>query len=222
MFLINPSISLFVTCHSIAETDRIWNNLIEDGKALMPIDKYPWSERYGWLQDRFGLTWQISLTGNDDTQNIKPSMLFTSNQFGKAEEALNFYTHVFDNSSIDMMIHYPKEDANAGKVMYSVFNLNKYDMIAMDGPGAHAYTFNEAVSFVVDCDTQEQIDYCWNKLTEGGQESMCGWLKDKFGVSWQIVPTILGKLMSDVEKAPRVMQAFMQMKKFDIEKLIQA
>lgn len=222
MFIINPSISLFVTCHSIAETDRIWNNLIEDGKALMPIDKYPWSERYGWLQDRFGLTWQISLTGTDDTQNIKPSMLFTGNQFGKAEEALNFYTHVFDNSSIDMMIHYPKEDANAGKVMYSVFNLNKYDMIAMDGPGAHAYTFNEAVSFVVDCDTQEQIDYCWNKLTEGGQESMCGWLKDKFGVSWQIVPTILGKLMSDAEKAPRVMQAFMQMKKFDIEKLIQA
>jgi predicted 3-demethylubiquinone-9 3-methyltransferase (glyoxalase superfamily) len=92
----------------------------------------------------------------------------------------------------------------------------------MDGPGEHAFAFNEAVSFVVDCKDQEEIDYYWNKLTEGGQESQCGWLKDQFGISWQIVPAILGKLMSDPEKAPRVMQAFMQMKKFDIEKLIQA
>ena len=92
----------------------------------------------------------------------------------------------------------------------------------MDGPGEHAFIFSEAVSFVVDCDTQEQIDYYWNKLTENGEESQCGWLKDQFGVSWQIVPTILGKLMTDPEKGPRVMQAFMQMKKFDIEKLMQA
>jgi predicted 3-demethylubiquinone-9 3-methyltransferase (glyoxalase superfamily) len=92
----------------------------------------------------------------------------------------------------------------------------------MDGPGEHAFTFNEAVSFVVECKNQQEIDYYWNKLTEGGEESQCGWLKDKFGISWQIVPAILGQLMSDTEKAPRVIQAFMQMKKIDIEKLIQA
>lgn len=92
----------------------------------------------------------------------------------------------------------------------------------MDGPGEHAFTFTEAVSFVVSCQNQEEIDYYRNKLTEGGEESQCGWLKDKFGISWQIVPAILGQLMADPEKAPGVMQAFMQMKKLKIEKLEQA
>ena len=88
--------------------------------------------------------------------------------------------------------------------------------------GGPKFKFTEALSFVVECETQEEIDNYWSRLTEGGQESMCGWLKDKFGLSWQIVPSILGKLMSDPERAPRVMQAFMQMKKFDIEKLEKA
>lgn len=88
--------------------------------------------------------------------------------------------------------------------------------------GGPIYKFNEAVSFVVDCENQEEIDYYWNKLTQGGEESKCGWLKDQFGVSWQIVPKILGELMNDPEKAPRVVQAFIQMKKFDIEKLLRA
>lgn len=92
----------------------------------------------------------------------------------------------------------------------------------MDGPGNHNFEFNEGLSFVVNCDTQEEIDYYWSKLTEGGQESNCGWLKDKFGVSWQIVPTVLGKLMQDKEKAQRVMEAFLKMKKFDIAKLLNA
>jgi predicted 3-demethylubiquinone-9 3-methyltransferase (glyoxalase superfamily) len=86
----------------------------------------------------------------------------------------------------------------------------------------HNFAFNESISFVVDCDTQEEIDYYWNRLTEGGSESMCGWLKDKFGVSWQIVPTVLGKLMGDPKRSERVIQAFLKMKKFDIEKLLQA
>lgn len=91
----------------------------------------------------------------------------------------------------------------------------------MDGPGDHAYTFNEAVSFVVEDKTQAEIDYYWTKLTEGGAENSCGWLKDKFGISWQIVPAVLGQLMSNAEKAPGVMQAFMQMTIFDIENLMQ-
>jgi predicted 3-demethylubiquinone-9 3-methyltransferase (glyoxalase superfamily) len=223
MYKFTPAISLFVLFETISEANDAWSNLIDGGKALMPIDKYPWSERYGWVQDKFGLTWQVSVVNKEgDPQKITPSMLFTNNQFGKAEEAVRFYTSVFQNSSVDPLIHYPDENANAGKVMYSEFNLNHYDLIAMDGPGDHAYTFNEAVSFVVDCETQEEIDYYWNKLTEGGAESRCGWLKDKFGVSWQIVPTILGKLMTDPEKAPRVMQAFMLMKKFDIAALMNA
>ena len=224
MFKINPSISLFVTCTSINDTNELWEKLIVDGKVLMPINKYPWSERYGWLEDKFGFTWQISIVnaGDDAELKITPSMLFTSNQFGKAENAINFYSSIFNNSSTEILMHYPAGDANAGKVLYSKFKLDQKDIIAMDGPGVHEYTFNEAVSFVVECENQQEIDHYWNKLTEGGQESMCGWLKDKFGVSWQIVPKILGKLMSDPEKSQRVMQAFLQMKKFDIETLLKA
>ena len=225
MFRINPSISLFVLCESINETNDLWNKLLDGGKVLMTIDKYPWSERYGWVQDKFGLTWQVSVVYKEgDKQQITPSMLFTGKQFGRAEEAINLYTSVFDKSSTNTLIHhYPDGDANAGKVMFSEFILNDYPLIAMDGPGEHAYTFNEAVSFVVNCDTQEEIDYFWNKFTaDGGQESMCGWLKDKFGVSWQIIPSIIGQLMSDPEKAPRVMQAVMKMKKLDIETMVNA
>jgi len=149
-------------------------------------------------------------------------MLFTGDKFGRAEEAIKFYTSVFENTATDLLIYYPKEDANAGKVLYSEFKINQYEMIAMDGPGVHNYTFNEAVSLVVDCETQKEIDHYWNKLSEGGEEGICGWLKDKFGVSWQIVPTIIGKLMSDPEKSQKVMLAILQMKKLDIEKLKRA
>lgn len=220
-FKINPSISVFVVCESPEETNVLWEKLIEGGKVLMPIDKYDWSERYGWLQDRFGLTWQISLISNTTIkQKIRPCMLFTSDHFGMAEEAINFYTSVFDHSSTELLMHYPATAENAGMVLYSEFKLDHQNMIAMDGPGVHDYIFSEGVSFVVECESQKEIDYYWDRLTEGGQESMCGWLKDKFGVSWQIVPAILGKLMSDSEKAPGVTKAFMKMKKLDIETLL--
>ncbi len=222
-FKINPSISVFVLCESLEETNTLWQKLIEGGKALIPIDKYDWSERYGWLQDRFGLTWQISLNGDAPIQQkIRSCMLFTRERFGMAEKALNFYTSVFEHSSTDLLMHYHEGTEHAGKVLYSEFKLNQQNLIAMDGPGVHDYTFNEGVSFVVECESQEEIDYYWEKLTKGGEESMCGWLKDQFGVSWQIVPAILGGLMSDPEKAPKVMQAFLKMKKFDIETLLKA
>ncbi|HSO87807.1 MAG TPA: VOC family protein [Draconibacterium sp.] len=220
MFTINPSISLFVTCDSVAETNRIWNSLIDGGSEYMPIDTYPWSERYGWLRDKFGMTWQISSTGkNDGGLHIVPSFLFTNARFGQAGAAIDFYRSVFSDSSTNMMVNFPEGDPNAGKVMYSEFSLNQSEMIAMDGPGDHAYSFNEAVSFVVECETQQEIDYYWEKLTEGGEESMCGWLKDKFGVSWQIVPKILAEMMADPGKAPRAIEAFSSMRKIEIEKL---
>jgi predicted 3-demethylubiquinone-9 3-methyltransferase (glyoxalase superfamily) len=223
IFKFNPAVSFFVKCNSIDAANAIWNKLLESGKALMPLDKYPWSEHYGWVQDKFGLTWQLMFdTANEQDQTITPALLFTGNQFGNAATAIDFYTSIFDNASKDMMACYPDEDANAGKLMYADFTLNRHRMIAMDGPGVHDCIFNEAVSLVVDCETQEEIDYYWNNLTKGGEESQCGWLKDQFGISWQIVPAVLGKLMTDPERAPRVMQAFMQMKKFDIEKLMDA
>ena len=221
MFKINPSISIFTTFESIDETNFVWNKLIEGGKALIEIGKHDWSERYGWLQDKFGMTWQISVINNaGDEPSIKPSMLFVNDKFGKAEEAINFYTSTFDNSKIDVLVNYPEGSPFGGKLMYSEFNLKQHAFAAMDGPGNHEYRFNEGVSIVVDCKNQEEIDYYWNTLTaNGGQESQCGWLKDKFGVSWQIVPKVLGELMSNPEKGQRVMQVVMQSKKFDIEQL---
>ena len=219
-FKITPAISFFVLCESIEDTNGLWDKLIDGGKALIPIDKQAWSERYGWLQDKFGLTWQISVVNKaGDKQKITPSLLFTGKQFGRAKEAIDHYTSIFENSATDNLIPYPGGDTNAGKVMFSEFNLNKYQVIAMDGPGEHNYTFNEGVSFVVNCETQKEIDHYWNKLCEGGAESMCGWLVDKFGVSWQIVPANLGKLMNNPVKSQKVMQALLKMRKLDIETL---
>lgn len=128
---------------------------------------------------------------------------------GNAQEAAEFYCGIFNNSRI-----------TESTPMVVNFELNGRKFMGLNaGP---MFKFNEAISFVVDCETQQEIDYYWNKLSEGGSEGQCGWLKDKFGVSWQIVPTVLGKLMTDPERSGRVVQAFMQMKKFDIEKLLNA
>lgn len=128
---------------------------------------------------------------------------------GQAKAAATFYCSVFKNSKII-----------ADTPMVVTFELNGRKFMGLNG-GPH-FTFNEAVSFVVECSTQTEIDHYWKNLTEGGSESMCGWLKDKFGVSWQIIPTVLGDLMSDPVRAPRVVEAFMKMKKFDIETLLKA
>ena len=149
--------------------------------------------------------------------------MFTRSNAVNAEKAINFYTSVFKNSSIVQISRYEKGEHDVeGTIKHAQFTLGNQLFAAMDSSGAHAFAFNEGISLVIDCETQEEIDYYWNKLTEGGVESQCGWLKDKFGVSWQVVPTILEKLMSHPEKGQRVVQAFMQMKKFDIEKLTNA
>ena len=128
---------------------------------------------------------------------------------GQARAAAEFYCAVFPQSRII-----------SDTPMVVNFELNGRKFMGLNG--GPEFQFDEAISFVVDCETQEEIDHYWNSLSAAGQEGQCGWLKDQFGVSWQIVPTILGTLMSDPEKSPRVVQAFMQMKKFDIEKLKQA
>jgi predicted 3-demethylubiquinone-9 3-methyltransferase (glyoxalase superfamily) len=224
IFKINPSISFLVTCQSAEETEGIWNKLMEDGSAMMPLDKYPWSEKYGWVKDKFGMTWQLMLGElPEDGQKITPSLLFVGEQYGKAEQAINHYTSIFPGSTIQSLQLYQGGEAQTeGTLMFGQFSLLQKVFAAMDGFGNHEFLFNEGVSFVVECQTQDEIDFYWNKLTEGGMESQCGWLKDKFGVSWQIVPSILSSLMRDPAKAGKVMQAFMKMKKFDIETLIKA
>lgn len=222
-FIANPSMSFFVVCETENETDNVWKKLSEEGTVLMPLDKYPWSEKYGWVQDKFGFSWQISLGALSDVgQKFTPSFLFSEGQYGKGEAAVYFYTSVFEPSSIvGLLLYAAGEEQPEGKLKHAQFTLNGQVFMSMDGPAE--FTFNEAVSLVIECENQQEIDYYWNTLTsDGGQESMCGWLKDRFGVSWQVVPTVLKELMSDPERAPRVVQAFLKMKKFDIETLMQA
>jgi predicted 3-demethylubiquinone-9 3-methyltransferase (glyoxalase superfamily) len=217
MYKINPSISMFVHCTSIDECKRLWDKLSEGATVLMQLDKYPWNEQYGWIQDKFGFTWQI-MKANDD--KMMPSLLFTGEQLGKAQEAMDFYTNVFENSAIETKNYHPDGTPFAGKISYAEFNLNQYPLVAMDGPNEHNFTFSEGVSFVVNCESQKEIDYYWNKFTnDGGKESMCGWCEDKFGVSWQIVPSRIGELIGNPNNGQRAMQEMLQMKKLDIATL---
>jgi predicted 3-demethylubiquinone-9 3-methyltransferase (glyoxalase superfamily) len=223
MYKANPAISFFVTCSTEKDARTYWEALSAGGNIMMALNKYPWSNLYGWCNDSFGISWQIMLDENStDIVNIACSLLFTGDNYGKGEEAIHYYASVFPEVVIDHIIKYA---ANApqpeGKLEHGKFHLMQKTFMAMDGPGDHQFQFNEAISFVVDCENQEEIDFYWNRLTAGGTEGQCGWLKDKFGISWQIVPTILGKLMNDPEKSAGVIKAFMQMKKFDIAKLME-
>jgi len=222
MFKTNPSVSFLIICEEDNEIELLWKALSEDGMVMMPLDKYDWSERYGFVQDKFGLAWQI-MKGkySDVNQKITPTLLFVGNSFGKAEAAVKYYTEVVKPSSVDgILLYADNEGPAAGSVKHSQFILDGKVFMAMDGYGEHKFAFNEGISFVVECKDQEEIDYYWNTLTsDGGQESMCGWLKDKFGVSWQIIPKNIGTLMMDPVNGQKAMQALMQMKKIDIAKL---
>jgi predicted 3-demethylubiquinone-9 3-methyltransferase (glyoxalase superfamily) len=218
----NPSISFFNICATEKEIDTAWNLLIEGGMALMPLDTYPWSKKYGWIQDKFGVNWQLSLKEAEEV-DVFPALLFVGEQNGKTKIAIDFYTSLFKNSSIKLIANYEVADGDTtGNIKHAQFYLNGTKFAAMDSSMQHNFHFNEGVSLVVNCDTQEEIDYYWLNLTEGGLEGQCGWCRDAYGVWWQIVPSILPSLMSDPIKAPKVMDAFMKMKKFEIKTIIQA
>ena len=220
----NPLISFFVLCETIEETDKIWEAFADGGIVLMPLDKYEWSDRYGWVQDKFGISWQLS-NGKvpEEGQKFNPVLMFSGKQNGKAEQAIQFYTSIFDNSAVVAVLRYAEAEMEVeGNIKHSQFRLGRQVFIAMDSSLPHKFSFNEAVSFVVECETQEEIDFFWNRFTEKGKAGNHGWLKDRFGISWQIFPKILEKLMSDQAKSDRVISAFMQMKKFEIDKLVNA
>lgn len=224
MFAKNPSVSFLIVYETEAEIDEAWEKLSEGGVVLMPLNKYDFSKRYGWIQDRFGVSWQLYFGNLKDVgQKFTPTLMFTGKQNGRAKEAIKFYTSVFPDSSVSGILEYNESDPDVtGNVKHGQFNLNDNVFMAMDSSLEHTFSFNEGISFVVECETQKEIDFFWDSLSAGGSEGQCGWLKDQFGVSWQIVPSVLKKLMSDPQKSKRVVDAFMQMKKFDIEKLLEA
>ena len=218
----NPSFSFMVTSETAEETEQYWNKLIEEGQSLMPLDAYNWSVKYGWLQDKYGVSWQLYTGSKNDTpQKFSPTLMFTGAQAGKTEEAVNFYTTLFPQSTLQGVLKYSEgEGKNTNFVKHAQFDINQYIMMAMDSSADHGFAFNDAISLVVECDTQQEIDTYWEELTgNGGKEVQCGWLTDKYGISWQIVPKALGGLMKEPERAQRVMGALMQMKKLVIADL---
>lgn len=232
-FKFNPSVSFMVNFDPSREKDasekinEVWNKLSEGGTVLMPLDTYPFSEKYGWIQDKFGLSWQLILTNpeGEERPTIVPSLMFVGDKCGKAEEAIHFYLSVFKNSKQGLIARYPggMEPDKEGTVMFSDFMLEKQWFTAMDSARDHQFSFNEAISFMVYCDTQEEIDYYWDKLSAVPESEQCGWLKDKYGVSWQIVPRAMEEMMrmshSTPEQIARVSQATLKMKKLDLAEL---
>ncbi|MDO8555577.1 MAG: VOC family protein [Nanoarchaeota archaeon] len=234
LFKLNPSASFIVNFDPGKEKDAkkkidvLWKSLADGGKVLMPLDKYPFSDYYGWVQDKFGVSWQILLSnpGGDPRPFITPSLMFVGKVCGRAEEAMNFYLSVFKNSEQGIIARYAEGHApdKPGTLMFADVMLEDQWFAVMDSAHKHDFGFSEAVSFMVYCKDQAEIDYFWGKLSAVPKFEQCGWLKDKFGVSWQIVPVDLQKMMSSGtrDQIDRLTQAFLPMKKFDIAKLKKA
>lgn len=220
-FTINPSISFLVACSTKEEVESLWQKLSEGGSALMELGAYPFSEKYGWVKDTFGLSWQLMYVGETEMkQKITPTLMFVGEQCGKTEEAISVYTSVFHDAKVSSIMRYGKgeEPNKEGTIKHASFILEGESFAAMDSARKHDFSFNEAISFAVKCDTQEEIDYYWEKLSADPGAEQCGWLKDTYGLSWQIVPTIMDKMFEDKdeEKLARVTKAFLVMKKYDI------
>ena len=233
IFKINPSISFMVNFdpsqdqNAAENLEAMWGKLSEAGEVLMPLQEYPFSKKYGWIQDRFGVSWQLILTdpAGEPRPKIIPSLLFVRDVYGKAEEALNYYVSLFKDSKMGMVAKYPpgSEPNKESAAMFAEASLSGEWIAAMDSALDHKFSFNEAVSLSIECEDQAEVDHFWQMSTVPESEQ-CGWLKDKYGVSWQVVPKRFGEMMSDLdkEKVARVTAAFMPMKKLDIAKLEEA
>lgn len=211
----NPSISFMVLSEDEKDIEAYYKRLSEGGSTLMPLDKYPWSPKYAWVQDKFGVSWQL-YTGakNDANQKFCPTLMFTGDKAGKAAEAVHFYTDLFHDSEQQGILKYSEGEDNTNYVKHAQFKIKHFVTMAMDSSADHGFGFVDAISLVVNCKDQAEIDRYWEGLIAGGgHEVACGWLVDKYGVSWQIVPDKLGRWMSDPEKFQRVLHALMKMKK---------
>jgi predicted 3-demethylubiquinone-9 3-methyltransferase (glyoxalase superfamily) len=216
----NPSISFMVICESKLEIDYLWNQLIESGSTLMALGKYDWSDYYGWLQDQYGFSWQLYLGKLSDVnqQKIVPTLMYCGAYQGQCQVALNFYQSLFKSFRTQGILKY-SEGEYIGQVKHAQVIANHFTLMAMDSGIPQPFEFNEAVSLIIECEDQAEIDYYWNGITLKGSESRCGWCKDQFGVSWQIHPENLSKIL---KQNPRAQAAIFKMKKLVIHDLLYA
>ncbi|KAA2286357.1 VOC family protein [Arenimonas fontis] len=234
LFRFSPAISFIVNYdpgrdpQARASLDAAWAALSEGGEVLMPLDAYPFSKRYGWVQDRHGLSWQLILSDPEGEPRpfMTPALLFTGEVCGRAEEAGAFYRSVFDGSREGQLLRWPAGMApeREGTVMFSDFRLGDTWFAAMDSGREHRFGFNEAVSFMVRCENQAEIDRYWSRLSAVPEAEQCGWCKDRFGISWQVVPAVLDRMMrsGERERVDRITRAFLEMRKFDLAALQRA
>ena len=209
-FILNFDPSVFPDAED--RLNRLWEMLVDGGKVLMPLGHYPFMERYGWLADRFGVCWQLALTNPDGAPRpfVTPQFLFVGEQ-PQAEAAINKYIELFDGTR-GVTNQNPEVP---GALMYTDFQLAGQWFAATDGGPDHEFSFNEAISLQAFADDQAEIDRLWEALSAAPESEQCGWCKDEFGVSWQIVPTQIGELL----QIPGAYQRMMEMKKMDIDGL---
>ncbi len=233
LFKFNPSISFILNFNpskgrSKEDLEVLWEKLLPGGSVLMPLGRYPFAPLFGWVQDRYGLSWQLILSDplGEERPFITPALLFQGEVYGRAEEAQEFYLSIFRDAQRGDLIRYTADmpPEREGAIMYCEFMLEGQWFVAMDSAMEHKFAFNEAISFVIHCDSQQEIDYYWNKLSAYPEAEQCGWLKDRFGLSWQIVPKALDAMMQDPrqERIDRVMRAVLQMKKLELAELQRA
>ncbi len=231
LFEINPSISFIVNFDpgSVPDAaqalDRVWARLGDGGRELMPLGEYPFSKHYGWIADRYGVSWQLLLSdpGGAPRPTIVPSLMFTGDVCGHAADARDLYVSAFTDAELGQSVPWPEgsEPDRPGTTMFCDFRLADGWFAAMDSAYDHGFGFNEAVSLMISCADQAEIDHYWDRLSAVPEAEQCGWLKDRFGVSWQVVPAVMGEMMSQgtPEQIDRVTQAFLPMKKFDLAAL---
>jgi predicted 3-demethylubiquinone-9 3-methyltransferase (glyoxalase superfamily) len=222
-YAFTPALSFFVSCTTEREIDAAWKKLSEGGNVLMELQRYPFSEKFGWVSDRYGLSWQLNL-GARETK-VTPFFMFVGTQHGRTEEAMKHWGSFFKGSKVEQVEKYAAGEPGAeGTVKHARFLLAGQEFMAMDSNREHSFSFTPGFSLFVDCRTQEEVDELWEKLSAGGTKGQCGWLEDTYGVSWQIVPSVLGEMLGDTNPArsQKVMQAMMKMKKLDIGELQKA
>ena len=222
-YRINPAISFFVYCGSEAEIDRLYEVLSAGGHVLMPLDKYPWTTKYAWVEDRFGVSWQLDIDDIKVEQKIVPSMLFADQKYTLVQEAYDHYASIIDPAMFLMSLPYPiSAGVPLGTLQFAQFKLNGTVFNAMSNNSKMQFDFSPATSFVLQCDTQAEIDHCWDKLIAAGEANMGGWLVDKFGISWQVIPSQLSQFLSNPATSKAVIERMLQMKKIEITALEEA